>query len=121
MIRIRSELVKYFFLRRQSVGVLPECNFLPYTAEPHIASIGKEGLMGFQFGVHVLADLGALITCGQVDTRVDDETWSKHANAHDMVECRRFEFQKGKERKHTVLNEARRYIPLRTSSSRRPG
>lgn len=64
MMRIRSELVKYFFLRRQSVGVLPECNFPPYTAEPHIASIEEEGLMGFQFGVHVLADLGLLSHAG---------------------------------------------------------
>jgi hypothetical protein len=64
--RIRSELVKYFFLRRWSVGVLLECSFLLYTAGPHIGNIAEEGLMGFQFGVHVLADLGLLShACGQ--------------------------------------------------------
>ena len=65
MIRIRSEFVKYFFLRRRSVGVLPECNFPPYTAEPHIASIAEEGWMGLQFGVHVLADLVLLSHAGK--------------------------------------------------------
>jgi hypothetical protein len=61
VIRIRSELVKYFFLRRRSVGeLLVDCNFLLHTAvNPHIGVVNEEeGLMGFQFGVHVLADLG---------------------------------------------------------------
>ena len=76
--RIRSELVKYFFLRRPLVGVLLECNFPPDTAGPHIEILEKEGLMGFQSGVHVLADLGLLSHAG---SRAD-ETWSKHSNAH---------------------------------------
>ena len=60
--------------------------------------------MGFQFGVHVMmADLGLSGSYHmRTDIRVDDETWSRHANAHDTVECRRFEFQKGKERKHIL-------------------
>jgi len=40
VIRIRSELVKYFFLHCWSVGVLLGCNFSPYNAaavSPHIA------------------------------------------------------------------------------------
>lgn len=77
--RIRSELVKYFLLRRALVGVLLECNFPPDTAGPHIEILEKEGLMGFQSGVHVLADLGLLSHAG---SRAD-ETWSKHSNAHD--------------------------------------
>ena len=63
--RIRSELVKYFLLRRALVGVLLECNFPPDTAGPHIEILEKEGLMGFQFGVHVLADLGLLSHAGK--------------------------------------------------------
>ena len=65
MIRIRSELVKYFFLLCGSVGVSLECNFLLYTADPQIVIIEEEGLMGFQFDVHVLADLGLLSHAGE--------------------------------------------------------
>lgn len=42
MIRIRSELVKYFLLLCGSVGVSLECNFLLYTADPHIVIIEEE-------------------------------------------------------------------------------
>ena len=80
--RIRSELVKYFFLRRWSVGVLVERNFLLYTADPHIRVVEEERLMRFQFGVHVMAVLG-LFYHMRACTRVDDETWSKHASARD--------------------------------------
>jgi hypothetical protein len=97
VIRIRSELVKYFFLRRWSVGVLLECNFLLYTADPHIRIIEEEGLMRFQFGVHVMADLG-LFYHMRACTRVDDETWSKHSNARDgQVQAARVSEGQGEE------------------------
>ena len=95
--RIRSELVKYFFLRRRSVGVLVGCNFLLYTADPHIRIIEEKGLMRFQFGVHVMAVLG-LFYHMRACTRVDDETWSKHSNARDgQVQAARVSEGQGEE------------------------
>ena len=52
--------------------------------------------MGFQFGVHVMmADLGLSGSYHmRTDIRVDDETWSKHANVHMTVECRPLSFRR---------------------------
>jgi hypothetical protein len=38
VMRIRSELVKYFFLRRWSVDLLLECNLAVVAANPHIVT-----------------------------------------------------------------------------------
>ena len=103
--------------------MLVDCNFLLYTADPHIRIIEEEGLMRFQFGVHVMADRG-LFYHMRACVRALVLMMMRHgANTrmHVTVGCRPLEFQKGKERKHTGLNEAGRYIPLETSSSLQQG